>query len=75
MNQACLLAIECNVLLPRHDLQLLLDHSANSSSKHPRVGVIIAIASLPTFFAAGFMWLPLLLIGAGLYLGWGRKTP
>ena len=36
------------------------------------VGVIVAIANLPWLFAAGVMWLPLLLIGAGLYLGWGR---
>ena len=39
------------------------------------VGMIIAIASLPTFISSSLMWLPLLLIGAGLYLGWGRKTP
>ena len=36
------------------------------------VGAIVAIANLPTFFAAGVIWLPLLLIAAGLYLGWGR---
>ncbi len=39
------------------------------------VGIIIAITSLPTFLAAGLMWLPLLLIGAGLYLGWGWQRP
>jgi len=38
------------------------------------VGVIIAIATLPTFLAGSVMWLPLLLIVAGLYLGWGRRT-
>ncbi len=38
------------------------------------VGMIIAFASLPAFLGAGFVWLPLLLIGAGLYLGWGRRT-
>lgn len=37
------------------------------------VGTIVAVASLPTFFGAAFVWLPLLLIGAGLYLGWMRK--
>jgi hypothetical protein len=37
------------------------------------VGVIIAVARLPTLFAGGLIWLPLLLIGAGLYLGWGRR--
>jgi hypothetical protein len=38
------------------------------------VGVIVAAANLPAFFAGGLIWLPLLLVGAGLYLGWGRKT-
>ena len=38
------------------------------------VGAIVAIASLPTFFAGGMIWFPLLLIAAGLYLGWGRRT-
>jgi len=37
------------------------------------VGVIAAIAQMPAFFAGGLIWLPLLLIGAGLYLGWGRR--
>jgi hypothetical protein len=37
------------------------------------VGVIIAISNAPTFFAAGLIWLPLALIGAGLFLGWGRR--
>jgi uncharacterized membrane protein len=36
------------------------------------VGVIVAVASLPSILGIGVMWLPLLLIGAGLYLGWGR---
>ena len=38
------------------------------------IGVIVAVASLPAFLGAGLFWLPLLLIGAGLYLGWGRRT-
>ena len=37
------------------------------------VGTLVAISSLPTFLSAGMIWLPLLLIGAGLYLGWMRK--
>lgn len=37
------------------------------------VGSIVAISSLPTFLSAGMIWLPLLLVGAGLYLGWMRK--
>ena len=36
------------------------------------VGVIVAVANLPRLFAGGLIWLPVLLIGAGLYLGWGR---
>lgn len=38
------------------------------------VGVIVAASNLPGFFAAGLIWLPLLLIGAGLYLGWGHAA-
>lgn len=38
------------------------------------VGVIVAFASLPTFFGLSLVWLPLLLIGAGLFLGWGRRA-
>lgn len=38
------------------------------------VGVIVAMASLPTLLASGLIWLPLLLVGAGLYLGWGRRA-
>ncbi|HNP72300.1 MAG TPA: hypothetical protein PLO33_12285 [Kouleothrix sp.] len=37
------------------------------------IGTIVAVASLPGLFAGGLVWLPLLLIGAGLYLGWGRS--
>ena len=36
------------------------------------VGLIVAMASLPALLAGGLIWLPLLLVGAGLYLGWGR---
>jgi hypothetical protein len=36
------------------------------------VGVIVAIANMPALFAGGLFWLPMLLVGAGLYLGWGR---
>jgi len=38
------------------------------------VGVIVAVANLPAFFASGLVWLPVLLIGLGIYLGWGRRT-
>lgn len=38
------------------------------------VGIIVALANVPSFFIGGLIWLPLLLIGAGLYLGWGRQT-
>jgi hypothetical protein len=37
------------------------------------VGTIVAMTQLPAFFATGMLWLPLLLIGAGLYLGWMRR--
>jgi uncharacterized membrane protein len=37
------------------------------------VGLIVAAATLPGFFVGGLVWLPLLLIGAGLFLGWGRR--
>jgi hypothetical protein len=37
------------------------------------VGTIILLSSLPAIFGLGFVWLPLLLVGAGLYLGWGKK--
>ncbi len=38
------------------------------------VGVIILATSLPALFTGGLVWLPLLLVGAGLYLGWGRRA-
>ena len=38
------------------------------------VGVIIAIANLPGIFGISMIWIPLMLIGAGLYLGWGRRA-
>lgn len=38
------------------------------------VGIIVAIANLPAFMGASLIWLPLLLIGAGLYLGWMRRS-
>ena len=37
------------------------------------IGAIIAIASLPSLLVGGLFWLPMLLIGAGLYLGWRRS--
>lgn len=37
------------------------------------VGLIVAASNLPTFLAGGLVWLPLLLIALGLYLGWGRR--
>ena len=39
------------------------------------VGVIAALMEEPGFFVANMLlWLPLLLIGVGLYLGWGRRA-
>ncbi len=38
------------------------------------VGVIVLIANLPSLFAGGLVWLPLLLVGTGLYLGWGWRS-
>jgi uncharacterized membrane protein len=38
------------------------------------VGVLVLAANLPGLLAGGLVWLPLLLIGAGLYLGWGRRA-
>jgi uncharacterized membrane protein len=38
------------------------------------VGTIVAISSVP-FFNFALIGLPLLLIGAGLYLGWMRRSP
>lgn len=37
------------------------------------VGVIVAISQLPAFFAGGMIWLPLLLIALGVYLGLARR--
>lgn len=37
------------------------------------VGAIVAIASLGSFLGAALIWIPLLLIGAGLYLGFTRR--
>jgi hypothetical protein len=37
------------------------------------IGTMIAAANLPGLFVGGLVWMPLLLIGAGLYLGWGRR--
>ncbi|NTV65860.1 MAG: hypothetical protein HGA65_20315 [Oscillochloris sp.] len=37
------------------------------------VGLIIAMANMPMMFGLGMIWGPLLLIGAGLYLGWLRR--
>ena len=38
------------------------------------VGTIVAASNLPGLFVGGLIWMPLLLVGAGLYLGWGRRT-
>ena len=38
------------------------------------VGTIIAMANAPALFAGLFIWLPVLLIVAGLYLGWRRTA-
>jgi hypothetical protein len=38
------------------------------------IGTIAAIANAPAILAGGLVWLPLLLIGAGLFLGWGRRS-
>ena len=38
------------------------------------VGTIVAAANLPGLFVGGLVWMPLLLVGAGLYLGWGRRV-
>jgi hypothetical protein len=37
------------------------------------VGIIVAMTQLGPFFAASLAWLPLVLIGAGIYLGWMRR--
>ena len=38
------------------------------------IGTIVAAANLPGLFAGSLVWMPLLLVGAGLYLGWGRRN-
>ena len=38
------------------------------------VGTIVAASNLPGLFVGGLVWMPLLLVGAGLYLGWGRRN-
>jgi hypothetical protein len=38
------------------------------------VGLIVAISNLPTFLGAGLIWVPLLLIAAGIYLGSRRQA-
>lgn len=37
------------------------------------VGVIVAASTLPTWLTGGIVWLPILLILSGLYLGWLRN--
>ncbi|PDV97088.1 hypothetical protein [Candidatus Chloroploca asiatica] len=37
------------------------------------VGAIVAVANLPSFLSGLLLWVPLLLIGAGLYLGSMRR--
>lgn len=37
------------------------------------IGVIIAASSISGFFFGALIWMPFLLIGAGLYLGWLKK--
>lgn len=37
------------------------------------VGLIVAASSLPAILGMAMLWGPLLLIGAGLYLGWLRR--
>lgn len=38
------------------------------------VGVVVVVSSLPTLFAASFVWLPLLLIALGIFLGWRNRA-
>ncbi|HMQ31681.1 MAG TPA: hypothetical protein PKD53_13210 [Chloroflexaceae bacterium] len=38
------------------------------------VGLIVAVANLPAFFGATLIWAPLLLIAAGIYLGFMRRA-
>lgn len=37
------------------------------------VGIVVAISNMPAVFAGSFIWLPILLILAGLYLGFLRR--
>ncbi|GAB4189257.1 MAG: hypothetical protein OHK0022_01450 [Roseiflexaceae bacterium] len=37
-------------------------------------GAFVAAVNLPGIMAGAFLWVPVLLIGAGLYLGFGRKA-
>lgn len=37
------------------------------------VGLMIAVANLPAFLGASLVWVPMLLIAAGVYLGWMRR--
>jgi hypothetical protein len=37
------------------------------------LGIVVAISNMPAVFAGSFIWLPILLILAGLYLGFARK--
>lgn len=39
------------------------------------VGLIVLISNLPSMLAVGMVWMPLLLIAAGIYLGWMRRMP
>lgn len=39
------------------------------------VGTLVAISNLPSFLFGGVVMIPLLLIAAGLYLGWSRRAP
>lgn len=38
------------------------------------IGLIVAVSQLPALFAGGMVWVPVLLIGLGLYLGWIRRA-
>ena len=38
------------------------------------VGCLVAVTAMPSFLVGGMIWLPLLLMGLGLYLGWGRRS-
>jgi hypothetical protein len=36
------------------------------------IGIVIGMAAYPAFFVIGLIWLPLVVILAGVYLGWLR---